>query len=168
MKQILVSLILAISINSEALCLDQKIDSKAVKLVQEAAKSILDPKNEKAVPAGLPEGNYPVRSLEVIATISGNALVFVMFTDAKGSPGFMSPYSFVNTTKVLKQISIPDLGNNDSRFWDIKTKILNACKNPKIKITYDACLACGDGDDLVGHFNFDESDSNWSFEKSSK
>ena len=137
-----------------AMCLDKKIDPKVEKQVREAAKYILDPKNETVVPPGLPEGKYPVRSVETKAMINGNALVFITFSEQYGDHGFVSPYTFVRNTKTLEKINIPDLGNNDSRFWDVKTKILSKCKNPEIQITYDACSECGAGNDLILTIHF--------------
>ena len=147
---------------SGALCLDKKLDPKVVKVVRLKSKAVLSPKNREVVPKGLPEGLYQTRSVEVKATVAGNALVFFTFRETKGGDGFVAPYNFIGKTKVFRPLPLPDLGNNDSRFWDLKIKAWKNCDSPEVEITYDACLACGAGNDLKGRFIFNASDA-WSF-----
>ncbi len=75
----------------------------------------------------------------------------------------MVPYTFHAKSKRLAPISTPNLGNNDSRFWEVKTKVLVRCKAPQIRIMYDAGSACDSGDDLIGNFTYEKSDEKWIF-----
>jgi hypothetical protein len=154
-------LCIATSPQSWALCLDVKDNPNVVVAVRAKAKKILDPKNNKVVPPGLPDGNYPVRSLKIVATVQDNVLVFVLFSKSGKEDAFMAPYSFDVKAKRLDEIRVPDLGNNDSRFWRATEKIATRCDLPTINIVYDACLACVAGDDLTGKFVFQ--DNKWNF-----
>jgi hypothetical protein len=147
-------------------CIDKKTDPEIQKVMLEASKSILDPKNEKVVPPGVPIGKYDDRSYQIIATIQTNALIYFSFKNKGKDAAFVAPYSYVAKTKSLLPVELPDLGNNDSRFWDVKTKITNRCKKPVVSITYDTCTACGEGNDLTGRFLYNQADSTWSFSKS--
>jgi hypothetical protein len=142
----ILSLFLSCVVCSEswAACIDKKTERKMMAAVDRKVESILDPKNRTAVPPGLPEGEYPVRSSNVISTIQGSALVFILFRSTQQDEGFMAPYSFDKKDDSLVPISVPaDLGNSDSRFWRAKASVKERCDRPSVGVTYDACLACG-------------------------
>ena len=156
-------LLSGICFESQAKCLDPAIDPKTESAARKAATSFLDPKNQEVVPPGLPDMSYPHRKLVVIQTIQGNALVFVVFRAVKGEPGFSVPYSFVSKSKSLEKVFIPNHNNGGSRLWNTTTQIISRCRNPEIRVTFDACFSCGTGLGLSGRFGFDETSSNWSF-----
>ena len=153
---------------ADAKCLDVNVDPKIRPKVQKLANSKLKRGNLKDLPPGLPEGKFPIRSVEIVASIDGHALVFFSFResiDSKDEP-FRAAFAYDGKKNRLTKIEVGDLGNNDSRFWDVKTETAKRCGPPSIKITYDMCSACGDGNDLVGWFDFDEKTASWNFRRS--
>ncbi len=164
-RSIFFSLIL-LSSQSFALCIDKKVDPELEKVIREVSKDILDPKNEKIVPPGLPDGKYIDRSYQIIATLEENALVYFSFKEKGNESAFIAPYSYIGKSNTLVPVELTNLGNNDRRLWDVKTKIANRCKKPEVAITYDPCMACGEGNDLKGRFLYDPNGKDWSFLKS--
>ncbi len=146
------------------LCMDKTDDQMLTKAIKSSAKSILNPGNKKAVPPGLPDVAFPVRTVRLVATVQGISLVFISFKETdRHDDDFIAPYSFAVKTGKLKKLLISDLGNNDARFWRAKESILLKCNAPTVSVTYDACSACGAGANLVGKFFF--TDGEWLFKQ---
>lgn len=158
---LLIILLSVSAVFADSTCIDTKVDQKVAASAVKKAASVLNPANKKAVPAGLPAGDYPNREAEIIATSKGTALVAIYFAQKgeKAKNGFMVPFIFNGD---LTSIYVSDLGNGDSRFWDVKFKISDLCKSPQVQITFDSCMGCGNGNDLTGNFAL-EKDSSWSF-----
>lgn len=144
-------------------CLDKKLDAATNKAIREKGKELLDGKNKAIVPPGLPEEEFPLRKMKVAASFRDDVLVFFYFGNALENPGFLVPYDFNKKTGQLDPISVPDLGNGDSRLWDVKYKVVAKCGSPKLKLTYDACSACGAGNDMPGRFFYDLPQKKWLF-----
>ena len=146
------------------LCVEKEKAAEPPSEMADAFKSRLDGNNKAVVPPGLPQDNFKFRNLEYVANVREVALVFLRFkTSEKDKDGFVQPFNYWIEKKKLEPVDVPDLGNGDSRFWRAKPEIGKECGRPRVDVTFDGCIACGDGKDLKGHFNYSVIDKKWTY-----
>jgi hypothetical protein len=165
MRQITFILLFVFSLNAPArVCIEKDKPSAPTKEMVDAFKAQLDGKNKSVVPPGLPQDDFKVRELEYVANVRDVALIFVRFkTSAKDKDGFIQPFNFWIEKNKLEPVPVPDLGNGDSRFWRAKSELGKDCGRPRIDLTFDGCIACGDGKGLRGHFDYSSIDKKWTY-----
>lgn len=161
---ILILTLVSFEVSARSLCMEKDKPTEPTEEMLEDFKPRLDGKNKEAVPPGLPQDNFKVRSLEYVANVRGVALLFLRFrTSEKDKDGFVQPFNYWIEKKRLEPVVVPDLGNGDSRFWRAKAEIGKECVHPRIDVTFDGCLTCGDGKDLKGHFDYKVIEKKWTY-----
>lgn len=147
------------------LCVDKEKVAEIPSEMTEAFKPRLDGNNKSAVPPGLPQDTFKSRNLEYVANVRGVALVFLRFKrDDKDKDGFVQPFNYwADKNNKLEPVSVPDLGNGDSRFWRAKAVIGKECGRPRVDVSFDGCVACDAGKDLKGHFDYQVIEKKWTY-----
>ena len=161
---VLSALFASFHLSARDLCTETQKNTKPTDEMMEAFKERLDGNNKAAVPRGVPQDNFKTRELEFVANVRDVALVFIRFkTSPKDKDGFVQPFNYYIEKNKLVPVDVPDLGNGDSRFWRAKAVIGKTCGRPRVDITFDGCLNCGDGQGLRGHFDYQLIEKKWTY-----
>lgn len=163
-SSILIFILLSFQASARDLCVEKDKTAEIPSEMTESFKDRLDGKNKAVVPPGVPQDNFKSRNLEYVANVRNVALVFLHFkTSDKDKDGFVQPFNYWVEKNKLEPVEVPDLGNGDSRFWRAKAEIGKECGRPRVDVTFDGCLACGDGKNLKGHFDYQVIEKKWTY-----